>query len=32
MPELEPVCLLFQEMLTVLSIQPEAHFFVLHEM
>ena len=32
MPELEPTYLLSQEMLTALSIQPEAHFFIPHEM
>ena len=32
MPELEPTYLLSQEMLTVLSIQPEAHFLIPHEM
>ena len=32
MPYLEPIYLLSQEMLTVVSIQPEAHFFVPQEM
>ena len=31
MPYLEPIYLLSQEMLTVVSIWPEAHFFMPHE-
>ena len=32
MPQLEPINLLSQKMLTVVSIPPEAHFFMSHEM
>ena len=32
MPQLEPTCLLSQEMLTVVSAQHEAHFLKPHEM
>ena len=31
MPHLEPIYILSQEMLTVVSVQPEAHLFVPHE-